>query len=581
MLRELTIENFALIDALRLEFGPGFTVLTGETGAGKSIIIDALNAVLGERIGADAIRGGEANAAVEAVFDAADAPLALRNLEEAGLREGTDDTLILSRSISSGRSAYRVNRRASTLGAVHDLSRHLVDIHGQHDHQRLIHEESHLSFLDGYGGPRHRELRAQYEQEFSAFQGAQRALEDLQMGERERAQRVDMLRFQAQEIQAADLQPQEEEALGVERLRLQHAERIREGVLRARDLLDGEAPGELTALAAVQRAAHELRPLVKLDAGLEGTARELDSAGVVLTESVRALSAAAESLEADPERLEQVERRLAEIARLKRKYGDSVEEIIAFGRRVAAELAELENREAREEELRAELEVRRTAAGALAEALSAARDTLARQLQEVVERELGGLGMQAATFQVSLEREDDPEGLPDARGRRHRATRRGVDQGRFLLSANAGELPKPLSKVASGGELSRLMLVLKSTCSRGAEIPTIIFDEVDVGIGGRVAHAVAERLVSVSRGGQVLCVTHLPQIARLADRHIQVAKELSGGRTVVRTRELDQAGRVAELARMLGAAEGDETGRRHAEELLKEAAGVRDKLRKR
>jgi DNA repair protein RecN (Recombination protein N) len=571
MLRELSVENLALIDSLRLSFGGGFTVLTGETGAGKSIIIDALNAVLGERVGADAVREGQARAMIEAVFDASDAPRALDALERAGLRDGDDTIVILSREIAGGRSTYRINRRVATLGVLQDVGRHLVDIHGQHEHQTLIHEENHLSFLDVFGGPEHLALRREFEAQYQRFVDAGQALSQLHLDERERAQRSDLLRFQVQEIEAAQLTADEEETLGAERLRLQHAERLREALTEAHELLDGERDEGLSALAAAQMAAREVSAAAKLAPELAEIAGELESATVVLGEIARSLAGYLHGLEADPDRLEQIEERLALIARLKRKYGDTIAEILEFGERCARELADLQNVESRIEELRAEREAAREAAGKAAVALSHSRQALADKLAAAVVQQLHGLGMPAAQFQMELGREEDPDGLPGEDRVRYRATRRGIDQGRFLFTANAGEPLRPLSKVASGGELSRLMLVFKSICSRGAEIPTLVFDEVDAGIGGRVANAVAERLAAVAAGGQVLCVTHLPQIARLADHHIRVEKCVEGGRTVIRAQSLAGEERVSELARMLGAEETDQAARRHAEKLLRDA----------
>ncbi len=581
MLQELTVESFALIDTLTLQFGPGFTVLTGETGAGKSIIIDALNAVLGQRVGPESIRRGQSAARIEALFDAADAPRALAVLEQAGLREGDDTTVILSREIAGGRSTCRVNRRVATLGLLQDIGRYLVDIHGQHEHQSLLHEDSHLSFLDEFGGPDLRDLRARYEDEFARFQQAQRDLQDLHLGERERAQRADVLRFQVAEIEQAGLEPAEEDLLRNERSRLQHAERICQAVAVARDLLDGEVDGALAALPALETAGQELRTVARLDPELAATADELDTAGVVVHEVVRSLAGYLAAVQADPERLEAIERRLADIAALKRKYGDSVAEVLAFYDQAAAELMHLEHLESDEEQLREHLARERERAGHTAEALSAARAELAHGLRQVVTAELTELGMQAATFDVLLERHDDPAGLPGADGRGHRATRRGIDRCAFQFSANAGEAPRPLSKIASGGELSRLMLVFKSLCSRGAEIATIVFDEIDAGIGGRVAHAVADKLVAVSAASQVLCVTHLAQIARLADAQVVVTKLVRAGRTLVCAEPLTEAARITEIARMLGATERDATAHRHAHELLASAPAHREDVRTR
>lgn len=578
MLHELTIENFALVESLTLQPGPGFTVLTGETGAGKSIIIDALNAVLGERVGADSIRGGETSARLEAVFDAEDCPRALQALDEAGLRDAAETLVILSREIVGGRSSYRVNRRASTLAVLQGIGRHLVDIHGQHEHQTLFHEENHLAFVDAFGGPAHLELRSRYAEAFGRHQRALAALRQLRMDERERAQRQDMLRFQVAEIEAAQVEPDEEEALGAEKARLQHAEKLREALTAACDLLDGDVEGAPAALAATQDAEQHVRSVSRVDPELEGPAEELGSAAVALQETVRELRRYLDRLDPDPGRLERIEARLAELSALKRKYGDSIAEVLAFLEEARGELAEFENLENREEQLVAEADLARREAGELADQLSAGRVKLSGQLAKAVTRDLKGLGMDAPLLELELAREESADGVLGGDGKSYRATARGIDVARFVFSANAGESLRPLSKVASGGELSRLMLVLKSTCTRGAEIPTIVFDEVDAGIGGRVANAVGERLVGLSSGAQVLCVTHLPQIARLADTHIHVSKAVRSGRTVVSAQALSGGERVAEIARMLGGAETDGAALGHAQKMLEEARSVRNRL---
>ena len=481
-------------------------------------------------MGADMIRGGESAARVEAVFDAAGTPQALSAMEEAGLRDGDDTTVILTREIASGRSTYRINRRTATQGMLQSIGRHLVDIHGQHEHQTLIHEENHLRFLDAFGGPEHAAVLAEYRDAFDGYKQAQTALSELQMDDRGRAQRADMLRFQVGEIDAAELAPDEEETLGSERSRLQHAERLLETVARVCELLGGDSE-ELAALAAVQVAEQELRSLAGIDAELDSL-RMSWKEWPVLQEAPRTPG----QLPDDGGRpgATGTDRGPAGGSRArKRKYGDSILELPAFRDRCAAELHELENVETREEQLRTELQARRKAAGKVGVELSAARRKLAGQLEKAVVEELAGLGMEAATFAVELERHEDPDGVLAPDGACLQATRRGVDLCRFLVSANAGEPLRPLSKVASGGELSRLMLVFKSVCARGAATPTIIFDEVDTGIGGRVAHAVGEKLVKVSAGAQVLCVTHLPQIARLADEHVHIEKQVRNGRTTV------------------------------------------------
>ncbi|NPV47944.1 MAG: DNA repair protein RecN [Armatimonadetes bacterium] len=579
MLTELTIRNFALIEELSLSLPPGFSVLTGETGAGKSIIIDALSAALGERVNAELVRGGAEAASVDAVFDVANNPRALAALQANGLADGDDTVVVLTRQISAGRSPCRVNGRPVTLGVLQEISRHLVDIHGQHEHQALIHEENHLEFLDQSGSTEHRALRDAYEAAYQAYHDARVALDDLRARARDRAQRLDILRYQVQEIQEADLRAGEEEELLGERRRLQSVERLREWASQARRLLegDGDNPG---AAAAVQEAAATVSRLVEIDGTLTDIGRELVGAANIVTEAESTLRHYEQDLEAEPERLEWIERRLDLFARLRRKYGDTLADVVSYGEAAAAELAELENAEDAEERLAAEVERTRQQAGAAGVRLSASRRQLAERLAQQVCQTVATLGMPAAQFVVQLDATEDPDGLPGADGRRLRAGRRGTDTCRFLLSANAGEEPRPLAKVASGGELSRLMLAFKSLCSRSAEIPTIVFDEIDVGIGGQTAHQIGARLKELAAHAQVLCVTHLPQIAGLADHQLAVEKVVVDGRTVVAARVLAPDERVEELARMLGAAEGDQAAREHAATLLGQTAVPRAKGRR-
>jgi len=570
MLREMLIRNFALIEELRLHVGAGLTALTGETGAGKSIIIGALNAVLGERIGVDVIRTGEHAAQVEAIFDISSVPPAQealrQTLRDAGLADDPDGLLILSREIASGRSQYRVNRRAATLALVQSLGRHLVDIHGQHEHQALIHEESHLQFLDAFGGPEHLKLLRQYQELHTRFWRTGVELADLAADERALAQRLDLLRFQVDEIDAADTRAGEEEELLGERARLANAEKLQGGVAAALEALDADEGG--CATDALQRARHELSALADVDADLSGVLADVETALFTAQEAARTLTGYAESVEHNPARLETVEARLDLLTRLKRKYGESTEAVLAHRDRAAAQIAGIDNAEERRAQLEADLEHLRLEAGAAAERLSEARAALADRLARTIEAEVAQLGMPAARFAVDLQRVADEDGLICNDGLRCRADRRGIDDCRFMLSANAGEDLRPLRNVASGGELSRMMLAFKSICSRGADIPTIIFDEVDAGIGGVTAHAVGDKLKALAGAAQVLCVTHLPQIARLADQQLRVTKRVKGGRTLVGVEQLSGDERVQDIARMLGGSEGDAKALEHARELL-------------
>ena len=580
MLVELTIRNLALIEDLRLPVAPGLTVLTGETGAGKSIIIDALSVALGDRADLSLVRTGSVEAEVEAVFDATGSAAATAALAEAGL-EPEDGLVILRRVLSTaGRSRCYLNGRAATLAALRAVGNALVDIHGQHEHQTLIHESTHLEFLDTFAGAAHLEQRRQFARLMAERAAARAALAGHIADERERHQRLDLLRFQVEEISSAALRPGEEEALEAERRVLANAEALRVGALAAHEALDAEAEGATSTLVTLQTAQERLGQLTHLDPSLCEAAEAVARAAYEAEDAARQLSAYAERLEADPQRLEQLDDRLDLIRRLKRKYGDSVADILRVGEEAAREIEASEHSDERRAALEEDLRRLDAAAADLAERLSATRQQAARQLEKAVTREVRPLGMEAATVAVLLERSPDRDGLVLADGMGYAADSRGVDRCRFELSTNRGEPVKALSKVASGGELSRFMLALKSMCSRSAEIPTIIFDEVDVGIGGRTAHAVGRKLADLAGRAQVLCVTHLPQIARLADQQVRVAKREAKGRTLIEAQPLSEEDRVAELVRMLGGGAEDGAALEHAAELLRSAAEERRGARK-
>jgi DNA repair protein RecN (Recombination protein N) len=569
MLRELFVENFAVIDKLHLELGPGFTVLTGETGAGKSIIVGALGAACGERLTADVIRSGEETARVEAIFDASSTPKLSEILDQAGIdQEG--DLLIITRSIALDRSRYWVNRRPVTLALVQELTRHLVDIHGQHEHQALLHERVNLQFLDEFGGQDIRAVREEFGHLWSQLQEALQRLASLRQAERDRAHREDLLRFQVTEIRNAGLRPGEEQALRDERSRLQNAERIIEALRAARHALGGNhSPGAADLLA---QAARDLLSVAQFDTPLGDIARQIEQASMSVAEALRSLDDHADLLDFDPRRLEEVESRLAEIQRLKRKYGDTVEDILAHLERAEAELADLQSGEELIEQLQRQIEQLRLRAGDAAERLSALRHSHAQRLEQVVQRELASLGMKHALFKVEMSREEHQDGLPAPDGRSYLATATGLDRVRFLFDAAGGDDLRSLSQVASGGELSRLMLIFKTVCARGADIPTLIFDEIDANVGGLTAHALGKKLQQLARKTQVLCVTHLPQIASRADHHIFVDRRVLGKRASVSVKVLHGDERIEELARMLGARKDHQAAREHAEQLLAEAA---------
>ncbi len=581
VLTELHISEFALIKELRAEFGSGLTVLTGETGAGKSIIIDALSAAVGDRVLSESIRTGAERAVVEATFHAGNVPKALAAAAEAGIEADPDGTLILSRILnSSGRHQCRVNGRSVPAALLREIGDRLVDIHGQHEHQALIHEQNHLQFLDTFAGAEHLAARADYSQAYGAFHEAHATRERLAAAARDRLQQLDVLRFQLQEIDSASLSADEEEQLLSARSRLANAERLSEGVRSAHTLLAGEPTDGLSALDAAREAVRGLQELAHLDRGLGDVASSVETTAYQLEDIAGKLTDYLDSVEADPGTLDEIEERLALVSRLKRKYGDSVPEILDFAEEARGRLSDLESADERLAELDAEVARLAAEAGTLAATLSAARQDAGERLSTALTGHIADVGMKHGRLEVEFGRTPAAEGLPDDEGGCWEAGDTGIDQCRFLFSANPGEPLKPLAAIASGGELSRVMLVLKSLCSRSDEIPTVVFDEIDAGIGGKATHAVGDKLAQVSRRAQVLCVTHLPQIARLADHHMHADKRTVGGRAQVAIDGLDDEGRVAELARMLGAREGDKAALEHASELLAHGAADRARARK-
>lgn len=592
MLAELRIANFAIIDSLTLRFCPGFNVLTGETGAGKSIIIDAVDMLLGGKAGQEVIRSGAEATLVEGVFQLSPAgQAALAPLLEAEGLEGDDPAvLVLARELRrGGRTVARVNGRAVALSVLKEIGNRLVDIHGQSDHLTLMRPREHIHLLDRYAG-----LLAQREQVAGLVRrlaAVRKELASLRRDQRELARRVDLLSFQAEEIEAAHLTPGEDKELESERRRLANAEQLLRLTEAARVRLaegDGEQPA---ASDLVSEASGYLARLAGVDPDAAPLLEAAEALADQLSELIYALESYAGEIEFNPERLNEVEERLSLIHTLKRKYGDTIEEVIAFGRRAREELALLENAEVRTAELEEEEERLLREVGRLGAALSAARREAARRMAEAVERELADLRMARARFAVDFRWEpaadgavvtakDAPPGQPAGR---YAFDATGLDTVEFLVSANPGEPLKPLVKVASGGETSRLMLALKTVLGRADETPTLIFDEIDVGIGGRVGATVGRKLWELTaapgdeptRNGrhQVLCITHLPQLAAFGDAHFAVRKQVVGDRTVTEVVQLEGPQRVQELAAMLGST--SDAGRESVEEMLKEVAAVK------
>ena len=555
MLQELTIRNFALLEEVRIALRPGLNVLTGETGAGKSIIIDAIGTILGGRTTADVIRTGTERATVEAIFEVpADAPNVAQvraSLDELGLLddEAENGQLILARELSrSGRSIARVNGRAVPASTLAQVGAHLVDIHGQHEHLSLLRPEAQRDLLDRYGGlSAQRAAVGTLVQDLRAVRSQLRAM---QQDEREVARRIDLLSFQVEEIQNAKLRPGEDEELEQERNLLVNAERLAELASAIHDRLAGgadDAPGALDLLGSASR---DLAQLARIDAQMASHEQLLVEASAQVEELAHTFRTYREAIEFSPERLEEVTERLDQLRTLQRKYGDTIEDVVAFGEKAAAELDALVNREAHTAELEQRAASLEREIGAAAEALSAARAAAGERLAAAVADELRALTL-GGQFAVALLHDPDAGGVPVG-SERLRFDESGVDVVEFRFAPNAGEPAKPVARTASGGELSRILLALKAVLSAADRTPTLIFDEVDTGIGGRGGRVLGEKLAHLARRHQVLCVTHLPQIAAYGDAHYFIAKHVRAGRTLTSVSPLDGDERVRELAQMLG-----------------------------
>jgi DNA repair protein RecN (Recombination protein N) len=586
MLLELNITDFAIIERLRLTLGPGFNVFTGETGAGKSIIVDAIAALVGERMGADVVRAGRERATVEGVFDV-NAMLASEE-QSGGAMDGSggslgsalaemdieaeEGMLILSREMTAGgRGLARVNGRTAPLSTLQRLSATLIDIHGQSAHLTLLKPERHIFYLDRYAGLD--EERAEVAALYAEWRSTRRELERLRTDEREIERRIELLRFQVEEITAAALKPGEVEELERERRMLANAERLGELTAAVYATLRGDETGdERGALDLLAEARHALTELLRLDETLAGQGETLDQAIFLLEDVASATRDYQDQVMADPARLADVEERLDLINRLRRKYGATIEETLAFAEEAARELEALSNREERVAELQQQEERLRERIGAVSGRLSARRAEAAQALARAIERELDDLNMRKARFEVRLTRRPDPEGVPVGDGERVVFSATGIDQVEFLLAPNPGEPLKPLARIASGGETSRLMLAIKTILTSADATPTLIFDEIDAGISGRSGQVVGEKLWALGQTHQTLCVTHLPQIAALGDRHFQVSKSVSGERTTTRVSLLDGEARVAELSQMLGGT-STSASRANARDLLTRAEG--------
>ena len=555
MLQLLSISNIALIDELRVEFDGALNLLTGETGSGKSIIVDALGVLIGGRFTSELLKRGAERGSIEGLFVLSANPQLETLLENSGLNNG--DELIIRRELSStGRNKIFINNQLATQSLLRDLRPFLVDIHGQGDQQTLFDTRTHLELLDSFGG--HGILRFEVAEVFDALTHMRRELTALRKDAAERFQLVDTLQFQIAELERAQLSIGEDERLEEERRRLSNVEKL---TALCQSSYSRIYEDDDAALARLRQTLKDVEELSDFDSAFREYLEGLETARAVMEDLSFALRDFADKLEFSPARLAAIEDRLAELSRLKRKYGGSIEAALEHMAQAEDRLRQIETSDEREQELNDQLAAAHKSYLDCARKLHRERVHSAKLLERAVEEGIAEVALENARFQVSLTTTDDTD--------LEHAGPTGMDQVEFYFSANVGEEVKPLARVASGGEASRLMLVLK-TVSNASEFPrTIVFDEIDTGIGGRVSEAVGMKLKKLSKTNQVLCVTHQPQIARFADNHLVVQKEALRGRTQVSVNKLDRAGRVEELARMLTGAEITDSARRHARELLK------------
>ena len=569
MLANLRVRNYALLDEVDIEFTPGLNVLTGETGSGKSILIGALGLILGDRATSESIRSGEQTATIEGLFEwESDAPVQVL-LSEIGV-DPEDRTLIVRREVSrDGRSRCTINGSLVTVSVLKRLGVLLVDLHGQHDHQSLLNPRTHQEFLDGFvdiGEPKQHVAEA-----YRRFAERTEALRKLDSELANTREREDLYRFQLDELDRAEMTPGEDEDLDRERAVLEHAEQLIRVASDAQEALAERDDAIVDRLAGIIRLLEESE---RIDPSLGEALEGIRGARYQLDDCADFLQRYRDRIEYDPVRLEEVLDRLDLIGRLKRKYGATLEEVSAYRDQIAVELGRMDSVDESRDRIGAEVDTARQELTERARTLSDRRKQVARKLERRVVAELAELGMEKTGFQVGIAWQASDDGPLRIDGRTYRVDARGMDRIEFLISPNAGEELKPLVNIASGGEISRIMVALKVILAESDRMPTLVFDELDIGIGGRIAESVGHRLKLLSRDHQVLCITHLHQVACWGRTHFTVHKQSTRGKSVTLVDHLDEDGRVQEIARMLAGETVDTMARTHAREMLRRTAAV-------
>lgn len=553
MLIELSIKNFAIIEKQTVSFDKGLTVLTGETGAGKSIIIDAIHLLVGGRGSFEFVRHGEEKAEIEGLFqiDEIEHPI-VKKASEFGI-EIEDGMVVLRREIAkSGKSICRINGKLVTISTLREIGATIVDIHGQHEHQELMNESSHLPLLDQFGANEIIFALKEYQSIYNQFEQTTKKLKSLNENEQQMAHRLDLIQFQLDEIQKAKLKPKEDETLFEEKKKLGNFERLYSLFQSSYDAINGEQRG----LDSVGLVMGHLEDAASLDSRYQEVFEAISNIFYSLEDMNRSLRNELEGLEFDPNRLNEIEERWNEITQLKRKYGKTIEEIVEYAAAIEAEIETLQNKETHIGQLEKELVDLKMSLEAKAHTLSQLRKKWANQLTILIHKELKELYMEKSVFEIRVDYA------------REQFTTLGSDHIEFYISTNPGEPLKPLVKIASGGELSRIMLALKSIFSKHQGVTSIIFDEVDTGVSGRVAQAIAEKIYQVAINSQVLCISHLPQVAAMADIHLFISKKMLNGRTKTSVKPLTKEEKVGEIGRMISGKEITDLTKQHAEELL-------------
>jgi len=559
MLLELSIENFAIIKQLHLTFHKGMTALTGETGAGKSIIIDAMGLLAGGRGSTDYIRQGKQKCVLEGLFELPKHSSFKVLLDDLGIDQ-RDELLIIQRDItSSGKSICRVNGRIVTLGNLKKIGAYLVDIQGQNEHQDLLQAEKHLQLVDSFGSQSFKDQLTDYQKKYDEYRELEKRVRAIQENEQSYIQRIDMLNFQKKEIEEADLQTDEEEKLVEERDKLANFQKIVDAFAKSHEILAGESGNSLDGIG---EAAQEIQEVAYLDKEYEQINENVQNAYYLLQDAAGEVSSILDQMELDEGRLEEVNARLEVIRQLKRKYGESIAAVLSYYEKISAELEQVDVTGNKLEEMQAALVQKYQNVWEIAESLHTQRKQIAQKLEKDILQELADLYLENTQFEVRFFEE------------KKELNRNGLDQLAFYLTTNPGEPLKPLAKVASGGELSRMLLALKSIFSKAQEKTSIVFDEVDTGVSGRVAQAIAEKISGIAYGSQVLCITHLPQVAAAGDYQYLISKEVQNGRTKTTVQEIDTTERVQEIARMLSGAEITDLTMENAKEMLTQAGKI-------